>query len=360
MTKLTFTKISPDEVHQKREEYLQIRPLYIQHLASLGELDWLPPKELIKAKEEGIFRIANISIHHLVPLSMGGTNDFSNMIPLPYKAHHRIHFKYDQLTKDLQVGESIQVEDLSEDYRDCKFVYVKIHSKKSGDMPYAFIAPYDSEKSERNSKDSLANSSDQLSLTPQSRNTPLSEDDLYIDAEVIASAFWFDSYGNIRLKSNPEYTNRAVSEMQRIGIDTNKFYSMRGNRHRSPYCFLKTNNEEKKIIQRIQKTLLRTRSNEIFEEVLKYFMIDGDYALVLRKQVNVNQTKDVLETLSSLGFMGQRVGKRFIPKDEADRNLVKSIYEYAVKTGKMQKRLPLSALTIKALTATDKSETFTL
>ena len=362
MTILTFTKLSPDEVHQRREEYLQIRPLYIQHLAQSGKLDWLPPKELSQAKETGEFRIASISIHHLVPLSMGGTNDFTNMMPLPYWSHNRIHFEYDQLTKNLQVGESIQVEDLSEKYKDHRFIYIKSKKAKKG-PPFVFTIPQNSsitENYEFNNLSKQPNGDNLLYLPPKNRNTPLSEDDLYIDAETIASAFWFDSFGNIRLKSNPEYTKRAVAEMQRIGIDVNKFYSMRGDRHRSPYFFLKTNNEEKKIIQRIQKTLLRTRSDEIFEEVLNYFMIDGDYSLVLRKQVNVNDTKDILETLSSLGFTGERVGKRFIPKDEAGLDLVKGIYEFAVRTGKMPKRLPLSALTIKALTITDKAEAFTL
>lgn len=91
---LTATVRSEEETHRLREEYElnnKVQHDFIKMLAASGVLDCFFFKQFCTIMRRRGTQPRGYQIHHILPLSLGGTNDFENLMLVQKDAHAEIH-----------------------------------------------------------------------------------------------------------------------------------------------------------------------------------------------------------------------------------------------------------------------------
>lgn len=85
-------KINEDENHKLRRHYKRhVRSKFVKFTAECGELNIaLSRRELRAAKKQGKLPL-DLTVHHQVPLSMGGTSDYDNMVIISDTNHQKLN-----------------------------------------------------------------------------------------------------------------------------------------------------------------------------------------------------------------------------------------------------------------------------
>lgn len=102
-----MSKQSKDKIVELRDEFdkKRVRQNFIKYLYEQGHLNQFANIMDLDKAAQG--KISNkFTVHHVVPLSYGGSNDFSNLILVEKKLHNNLHkFIYDAYLSGKQVGE---------------------------------------------------------------------------------------------------------------------------------------------------------------------------------------------------------------------------------------------------------------
>ena len=78
-----------------RLEYLQQRPTLIMESLKRGDLDFLPFSVRLQIEKTGqVPESLNLTFHHIIPRSIGGTNNIENMVWLDKEKHFKLHQEY--------------------------------------------------------------------------------------------------------------------------------------------------------------------------------------------------------------------------------------------------------------------------
>ena len=100
---IKYYKVNADYVRKERKEFKRIKKGFIKYIACKGYFDKVLTKsEIRKARKKGVIP-EYLDIHHIIPLSGGGSSEFKNLVVVTKSTHKFINknFFQPQLSRHL-------------------------------------------------------------------------------------------------------------------------------------------------------------------------------------------------------------------------------------------------------------------